>query len=140
MKKQKPGNCCTLVYTSGTTGMPKGVMISHDNYTWTASYFLREYKIEFGSERVVSYLPLSHVAAQIIDIIATLLGGMTVTFADHNALQGSLVETLKEVRPTFFFSVPRVWEKMEEKMKIIAASNGAIKTAIGKLELEDYII
>jgi len=66
--------------------MPKGVMISHDNYTWTANYFLSEYNIGFGCERVVSYLPLSHVAAQIIDIISTLIAGMSVTFAEPTAL------------------------------------------------------
>jgi len=51
-------------------------------------------------------------------------------FADASALQGSLIEYLKEARPTFFFSVPRVWEKIEEKMKLIAASNGWLKTKI----------
>lgn len=51
-------------------------------------------------------------------------------FADPSALQGSLVETLKEVRPTFFFSVPRVWEKIDEKLKEVAAQNGWLATKI----------
>lgn len=49
-----------------------------------------------------------------------------VYFADPSALKGSLVETLKEVKPTIFFSVPRVWEKMQEKMKTIAARKGTV--------------
>jgi long-chain-fatty-acid--CoA ligase ACSBG len=140
MKKQKPGNCCTLVYTSGTTGPPKGVMLSHDNYTWTSSYFLHEYETQFGNERMVSFLPLSHVAAQILDIVGSLLCGGTVWFAEPTALQGTLVETLKEAKPTLFMSVPRVWEKIEEKMKTIAAQNGPLKTAIGKHFFSVYII
>jgi len=52
-------------------------------------------------------------------------------FAEPTALSGSLVETLKEIRPTFFFSVPRVWEKIDEKMKSVAAENGYLKTQIG---------
>jgi long-chain-fatty-acid--CoA ligase ACSBG len=52
-------------------------------------------------------------------------------FAEPTALSGSLVETLKEIRPTFFFSVPRVWEKIDEKMKSVAAENGWLKTQIG---------
>lgn len=51
-------------------------------------------------------------------------------FADPSALQGSLVETLKEVRPTFFFSVPRVWKKIDEKLKEVAAQNGWLATNI----------
>lgn len=51
-------------------------------------------------------------------------------FADPSALSGSLVDTLKEIRPTFFFSVPRVWEKIDEKMKQVAAENGWLKTKI----------
>lgn len=63
----KPGNCCTLIYTSGTTGIPKAVMISNDNATWTAQQ-LAESIESSPSDRGVSYLPLSHVAAQILDI------------------------------------------------------------------------
>ena len=62
MKNQKPGNCCTIVYTSGTTGLPKGVMLSHDNYTWTAYRLVDMINLEKGKDRMVTYLPLSHVA------------------------------------------------------------------------------
>ena len=66
MNKQRPGMCCNLVYTSGTTGNPKGVMLSHDNLIWgacCANTFLAQ-EMDLSNEKVVSYLPLSHVAAQ----------------------------------------------------------------------------
>lgn len=59
--------------------------------------------------KMVSFLPLSHVAAQFSDIVSPLDEGIHVYFADPSALQGSLITTLLEVRPTIFFSVPRVW-------------------------------
>lgn len=60
----KPGTCCTLVYTSGTTGNPKGVILSHDNYVWTAKRTLdRDIYKGNAINRMVSYLPLSHVAS-----------------------------------------------------------------------------
>jgi long-chain-fatty-acid--CoA ligase ACSBG len=67
---QRPGNCCNLIYTSGTTGPPKAVMLSHDNMTWTA----RALEINYGNilgnkQRLVSFLPLSHIAGQVVDII-----------------------------------------------------------------------
>lgn len=96
MNECKPGHCCTLVYTSGTTGMPKGVMLSHDNYTWTKRSVSARRKKDGGSLRMVSYLPLSHVAAQLQDIVGSALDGMHVCFAQPSALQGiSLIETLK---------------------------------------------
>ena len=63
---QQPGHCCTLIYTSGTTGDPKAVMISHDNVIWTTRSNMTHHP-EFltGPLRVVSYLPLSHIAAQV---------------------------------------------------------------------------
>ncbi|XP_031573621.1 long-chain-fatty-acid--CoA ligase ACSBG2-like [Actinia tenebrosa] len=62
----KPNKCCTLIYTSGTTGNPKGVMLSHDNMTWTAKMACKHVNAgQKGEEHIVSYLPLSHIAAQV---------------------------------------------------------------------------
>lgn len=122
---------CCLVYTSGTVGKPKGVMLSHDNFTWNAyANTVRLDTIQNGKEVVVSYLPLSHVAAQILDIFVSLTVAATVYFADKDALKGSLVKTLIEARPTNFLGVPRVYEKIHEKMLQVASSNGALKRII----------
>ena len=131
--KVKPGNCATFVYTSGTTGPPKAVMLSHDNLIWTCDTLIRDYKSppDSPSDRVVSFLPLSHVAAQIQDVIGCIVGVVTVYFSDPTALQGSLINYLKDVRPTLIFSVPRLWEKIEEQMKAVAAENGFVKQSIG---------
>ncbi|XP_043283439.1 long-chain-fatty-acid--CoA ligase ACSBG2-like isoform X2 [Venturia canescens] len=122
--------CCTLVYTSGTTGNPKAVMLSHDNLVHDARAICQKIGLHKGQEVVVSYLPLSHIAAQIVDIMVPMAVAATVYFADKNALKGSLVETLLVARPTAFLGVPRVWEKIYEKMMAVARSNGAIKTWI----------
>ncbi|XP_010014394.1 PREDICTED: long-chain-fatty-acid--CoA ligase ACSBG2 [Nestor notabilis] len=133
IKSQKPNQCCTLIYTSGTTGLPKGVMLSHDNLTWTAmaaGYSLLLTDAKTKQELVVSYLPLSHVAAQITDIWLPMIFGAQVFFAQPDALKGTLVETLREVRPTCFLGVPRVWEKMEERMKSIGAKSSALRRKV----------
>ena len=65
-----------------------------------------------------------------IDIYLAAYGGATIWFADDKALQGTLVNTLKEVRPTRFLGVPRVWEKIEEKMREIAKQNSGVKKMI----------
>lgn len=137
---QRVGQCTTLVYTSGTTGDPKAVMLSHDNITWTARalsdtnpFFGRDHGF---NEHLVSYLPLSHIAAQMVDlhwplaVAAFLVGNVTVSFARADALKGSLGITLKAVRPTLLFGVPRVWEKMEEKMRQVGSESGTVKKAI----------
>lgn len=130
IKGQAPNKCCTLIYTSGTTGNPKGVMISHDNIIWTAKMIVRAYGAKFNEEVIVTYLPLSHIAGQLIDIYCAILCGGTVYFAQPDALKGSLGVTLKEVRPTYFLGVPRVWEKMQEAMMAVAKSNGGMKRSV----------
>ncbi|XP_011347791.1 long-chain-fatty-acid--CoA ligase ACSBG2 [Ooceraea biroi] len=122
--------CCSIVYTSGTVGNPKAVMLSHDNMLHDARMLLETTKVAEGSETMVSYLPLSHVAAMLTDIMMPLVTGGTIYFADKNALKGSLVETLIVAKPTIFLGVPRVWEKIYEKMQEKARSNGVIKTWI----------
>ena len=71
LDKMKPGNCCDVVYTSGTTGFPKAVLLSHDNLTYTckAGFVMLREKIE-ERLRIVSYLPLSHIAGQVFDILS----------------------------------------------------------------------
>lgn len=132
---QKPGHCCTLIYTSGTTGDPKAVMISHDNVIWTILTVIdmlnRQFDLEVGNhDRLVSYLPLSHVAGQLIDIMLPVTAGLQLYFAQPDALKGSLGVTLKDVRPTLFFGVPRVWEKIAEKMWEISAQTTGLKKRI----------
>uniref|UniRef100_A0A8C6WZC9 Long-chain-fatty-acid--CoA ligase ACSBG2 n=1 Tax=Neogobius melanostomus TaxID=47308 RepID=A0A8C6WZC9_9GOBI len=133
ISSQKPNQCCTLIYTSGTTGQPKGVMLSHDNLTWTAlstSQHVQVTEASQSQEVVVSYLPLSHIAAQMVDIWVTMKVGGVTHFAQPDALKGSLVNTMKEVRPTVFMGVPRVWEKMQEKMKSIGAKSSTVRRKV----------
>lgn len=125
-----PSRVATIIYTSGTTGPPKGVLLSHDNYVWTSRLLIEASGISGKNEQCVSYLPLSHVAAQITDIIGCIIIKACISFADERALQGTLGETLKEVRPTFFLGVPRVFEKIEEKIKAIAGESGWLKMKI----------
>lgn len=106
--------CSTLVYTSGTTGNPKGVMLSHDNIVWTSKVAIRNYGLEKRNFRVLSYLPLSHVAGQMFDIHAPIILQGCTYFADKNVMKGSLIDNLQWCRPTAFLGVPRVWEKVKD--------------------------
>ncbi|KAM7415789.1 hypothetical protein PAMA_018043 [Pampus argenteus] len=126
----RANECCTLIYTSGTTGNPKGVMLSHDNLTWTAHAAGAMVNLNYAEETLISYLPLSHVAAQVYDMWTAMRFAGTSYFAEPDALKGSLGATLKEVRPTSFMGVPRVWEKMQEKMKAIGAKSSPMRKRV----------
>ncbi|KAL5460257.1 hypothetical protein EMCRGX_G033688 [Ephydatia muelleri] len=117
IKAQRPEQCALVVYTSGTTGNPKGVMLSHDNLTWMTTC-LSEMAGDnsFGVDKVVSYLPLSHIAAQISDLHLAIHHGGTVYFAQPDALKGNLLSTLRDVQPTVFLGVPKVYETIMEHM------------------------
>jgi long-chain acyl-CoA synthetase len=102
-----PEDTVSLIYTSGTTGPPKGVVYSHNNITWTLESLRRFYEI--GSQTLVSYLPLAHVAER----FTSQWGGM---FYGHDVFlcpdPNLLLPYLLEARPTEFVGVPRVWEKL----------------------------
>jgi long-subunit acyl-CoA synthetase (AMP-forming) len=123
---QSPDDVATLIYTSGTTGVPKAVMLSHDNITWTAQAAVN---LVAGKpeDQVISYLPLSHIAEQVVSLHGPMNYGACVTFAPSMDLLG---ETLREVRPHFFLGVPRVWEKIQEKIMAAGAKNPPMKKKI----------
>jgi long-chain acyl-CoA synthetase len=97
----------TLIYTSGTTGPPKGVMLSHGNLAWTGKTLA---SVGEGTDRdcSLSYLPLSHIAEQMATIHMPATVGSAVYFAESIE---KVPDNIKEVRPTVFFGVPRIWEK-----------------------------
>ena len=103
-----------IVYTSGTTGPPKGAMITHQNLrfaalTWGLVYDFRK------NDEVLSYLPLCHVAERVISVANGVYHGYVVNFGEDT---NSFMEDLREVQPTFFLGVPRVWEKMLAAIQI----------------------
>ncbi|MCU0681814.1 MAG: long-chain fatty acid--CoA ligase [Polyangiaceae bacterium] len=98
----------TLIYTSGTTGPPKGAMLTHRNLAYVGRV-AGELTGAARDDRVVSYLPLSHIAEQVFTIHGPATGGFPVWFA--RSLE-ALREALVAARPTVFLGVPRVWEKL----------------------------
>ncbi len=126
MADQKPDDCCALIYTSGTTGNPKGVMLSHDNIVWTGQQLVDAVKIDHR-DQIISYLPLSHIAEQVVSLYVPMLTGSASWFAESLDLLGA---NLAEVRPSIFVGVPRVWEKIQAKMVAAGAQNSMIKKKI----------
>ncbi len=103
----------TIIYTSGTTGTPKGAMLTHGNIASNISFSLRD----FGSgttDLSISYLPLSHITARHLDYYC-LQCGVTLAYCPHLE---DLPQTLMEARPTLLVSVPRVYEKVYNKVLI----------------------
>jgi len=103
----EPDALATLIYTSGTTGPPKGVMLSNHNLAWTANAAIQITTIT-AEDCALSYLPLSHIAEQMFTLHIPITTGARVYFAESIE---AVPENLKEVQPTIFFGVPRIWEK-----------------------------
>jgi long-chain acyl-CoA synthetase len=117
----------TLIYTSGTTGPPKGVMLSHRNLAWTSQVLLDVAGRPDGDVSL-SYLPLSHIAEQMCTVHMPATAGSTVYFAESIE---KVPENLKDVRPTVFFGVPRIWEKFHAAMAAkLAETTGAKKQLV----------
>lgn len=103
----EPDQLGTLIYTSGTTGPPKAVMLSHDNLAWTTQGGIGAFGMT-EAEKGLSYLPLSHIAEQMFTIHIPSTLGSAVAYAESI---DALADNIKEVKPTYFAGVPRVWEK-----------------------------
>ena len=99
----------TIIYTSGTTGTPKGVMHHFANFGFSASNAVALFDVT-ENDRVLSYLPLCHVAERMFVQMASLYAGMTVYFAE--SLE-TFVQDIRRARPTVMFGVPRIWTKFQ---------------------------
>lgn len=111
----EPDDVTMLIFTSGTTGLPKGAMYTHRSIDTTGSGCASVYSAVINPQtRQISYLPLCHAAEQGITNFAGLRAGGKVYFLSDLAL---IKDALSEVRPTVFLGVPRVWEKFEAALR-----------------------
>ncbi len=118
----EPAGLATLIYTSGTTGPPKGVMLSHENLAWTARTAM-DLTGATGDDVMLSYLPLSHIAEQMLSIHGASTTGACIYFAESIE---RVPDNLKEAQPTVFFGVPRIWEKFHAGVRAkLAQAEGA---------------
>jgi long-chain acyl-CoA synthetase len=105
----EPDDVLTLIYTSGTTGPPKGVQITHRNVVTAAKSADQIIKFPYDT-RIVSYLPMAHIAERTVSHYLPMIFGATVTCCP---VPREVVGYLPEVRPTWFFAVPRIFEKLK---------------------------
>ena len=117
----KHDDLASLVYTSGTTGMPKGCMLTHGNFIWESRQLEAMAPQVFNdSQRQLMFLPLAHIWARLVEV-ACISTGVTIYYSSGVP---QLVEELSIARPTWLFSVPRVFEKIYNAAKQKADSEG----------------
>ena len=113
-----PGDVLTLIYTSGTTGPPKGVQLSHHNIMFTARSIESIIALEPGA-RVVSWLPSAHIAERNAHHYIPIVYACTITCAPNPR---DVLSYLPQVRPTWFFAVPRIWEKLKAGLEAMQSA------------------
>ena len=121
----KPEDLASIIYTSGTTGLPKGVMLSHANFSSNVSALASI--ISFGTkDTALSFLPLSHVLER-LGTFAFLSRGVTMAYAESIE---TVAENLMEVRPTIMISVPRLFDKIYARVMDNVLSSSSLKRKI----------
>jgi long-chain acyl-CoA synthetase len=119
---QKPEEIAIIIYTSGSTGKPKGAMISYANIAAAVPGYAERLQLD-ASSTTLSYLPLCHVAEQALTTFAPLQYGMMVNFGESLR---TVQEDLREVAPSLFLGVPRIWEKMHSAIHIKTLDSGRL--------------
>jgi len=120
-----PQDAAAIVYTSGTTGVPKGAVLTHDNITFTAQSVGQSVQY-YDDDHVFLFLPLAHVFARTC-VNTSILSGSTLTF---NRSMDTLVDDLKAAQPHWFPSVPRIYEKVYSKVISGAEAKGGLALKI----------
>jgi len=127
----KPDDAAMIIYTSGTTGRPKGAMISHKNILSITDSFT---SVLEGTENdeLLSYLPLAHIYENLISVFQAVRTGATVNFVES---LDTLALNLREVSPTVFASVPRIWEKFVSMVEIKMSDSTLLKKVLYRLAI-----
>ncbi len=123
----RPDDVNILVYTSGTTGPPKGAMLTHRNFIYGAHAYASARGMLAKPFESVCYLPLCHVAERSYSTVVHLLTGGTVNFAESI---DTVAINIREIAPTFFLGVPRIWEKLQQNFMFRMKDSGRLQRAL----------
>jgi len=126
LDSQRLDDTALTIYTSGSTGRPKGAMISWRNLRAAAPGLIELLSLS-RADTSLSYLPLCHVAEQAVTNIGPMYVGSTVSFGESLR---TVQEDLREVAPTFFLGVPRIWEKLHSSIYIKMQETGRLRRAL----------
>lgn len=127
LTKATPGDLAMLIYTSGTTGVPKGVMLSHGNIMSDIMMALHMVKEINPNDRFLSFLPLSHVYERMVSYYLGTYVGTELAFA---VSVDTIATNVKEITPSLLATVPRLLERIEEKVRKKATAQGGVKAKI----------
>jgi len=128
----EPDDLLTLIYTSGTTGPPKGVQLSHRNLLGVALAAMEVVDVRFG-DRITSFLPAAHIADRASAQYFSAIRGVQITYV---ADPRKVAEALPDCRPTTWFAVPRVWEKIKLGVEAkVAAEQSPVKKKLATFAL-----
>lgn len=125
LDQAKPEDLATIVYTSGTTGVPKGVMLTHANFISELSDLTRAFHLS-ENDTILSFLPYAHIFARVEHFLGIAFG-WTAAFSESIP---KLVDNLSEIKPTFMFAVPRIYEKVYNKIISDVSAASAFKKKI----------
>jgi long-chain acyl-CoA synthetase len=116
VRSVEPTDLATLIYTSGTTGEPKGVMLTHGNIAANQNFAAADFSFD-ATDACISFLPLSHITARALDYVMYTSGAQVAYCAQFDKLP----QAMREIRPTVFVGVPRVYEKIRQEVERRAA-------------------
>jgi long-chain acyl-CoA synthetase len=123
----KPDDVNILVYTSGTTGPPKGAMLTHRNFIYGAHAYAAARGMLDQPFESVCYLPLCHVAERSYSTVLHLITGGCVNFAESI---DTVATNIREIAPTFFLGVPRIWEKLQQNFEFRMKDSGWLQRTL----------
>ena len=131
-EQAQPQDIAGIIYTSGTTGPPKGALLAHEGYLWVGRT-AQQVMPTSNTDETISFLPLNHVYEQIFDIMFHLTIGHIVNFTENT---DTVMADMREVSPTMFHAVPRIWEKYYSGIVLKMADATWLKRQLYKIAVK----